>query len=408
MKNETVQSPSKAKNRGLLMLVILWLAYVMFAMNWVAGSTLSPQIIHTFFGQPMSPVVTQLVNYTITAARVVANFLAAFVLIKLGPKRSANLAMTMLAFALLAVWLPNYWAYTVARMIMALGGSMIIVYMNPVVGNYVAQDKKMIANALNTVSYNVGAFVTSMLFVGFAKTLQHNWRLTLTSIASVTIVLLVIWLFTAENFDASTDLSARDEHQIAYTYSDAFKDPFVWKYAIGFSGFLFLYILAVTSFPSVLPEYATKINGSLINVLVTGSAIIGTIVGMRIGLTNARRIPVMFVSGVMMIAAYAAVLWLAASAPLLAYIAAAISGFFMFIQYPIYMNLPHEMPHMSGEKLTMIFGLFWAIAYLMNTVLTITWSVILGQWGWGVASGFYIIAACLYLVFVVQLPETKK
>jgi MFS family permease len=136
MKNETVQSPSKAKNRGLLMLVILWLAYVMFAMNWVAGSTLSPQIIHTFFGQPMSPVVTQLVNYTITAARVVANFLAAFVLIKLGPKRSVNLAMTMLAFALLAVWLPNYWAYTVARMIMALGGSMIIVYMNPVVGNY--------------------------------------------------------------------------------------------------------------------------------------------------------------------------------------------------------------------------------------------------------------------------------
>lgn len=393
--------------RGILMLAILWLAYVTFAMNWVSGSTLSPQIVDTYFNGPVAPIITQVVNYTITAARVVANFVAAYVLIKQGPKKAVTIAMFMLMFAMIAVWIPNYWGYTVARMVMALGGSMVVVYMNPVVANYIQPKKKMIANGLNTVSYNVGAFVTSIMFVVMAKQLTANWKITMSIMAALTIVLFVAWILTAENFNTKNDVSNTEHEVIKYDYKDAFKDSFMWKYSIGFSGFLFLYILAVTSFPAVLPKYAPNIDGSLINMLVTGFAIIGTVVGMRIGLSNTKRKPIMLWSGVIMIAAYAGVLFFANSSTMLAYVSAGLSGFFMYIQYPLYMNLPHEMPKMSPQKLTIIFGLFWAIAYTVYTLLTIIWSLILGSFGWTAASIFYILAACLYIIFVVQLPETK-
>ena len=406
------EHPKRAKStsgamKGVLMLTILWFAYVMFAMNWITGSNLSPEIINTFFGGPVAPVLQQVVNYTITAARIVANFLAAFVLIKFGPKKSVTIAMVFLMFSLVAVWMPNYWGYTISRMIMALGGSMIVVYMNPVVANYIKPDKKIIANGLNTVSYNVGAFFTSILFVAFADKLKMNWQVTMTVMASFTILLLVLWLFISEDFSTDKDVSGANDGEVEYGYKEALKDSFVWKYSVAFSGFLFLYILAVTSFPAVIGKYAPSVDGSLLNMLVTGFAIGGTVVGMKIGLTDAKRKSVFMISGFMMILAYALLLLFADIMPVLSYVLAAISGFFMFIQYPVYMNLPHEMPNMSGQKLTIIFGLFWAIAYAVYTIFTIIWSLILGSAGWTAASIFYILASCLYLVVAYFLPETK-
>ncbi len=39
----------KNARNGYFMMAVLWLAYVTFAMNWVAGSSLTPQITQTFF-----------------------------------------------------------------------------------------------------------------------------------------------------------------------------------------------------------------------------------------------------------------------------------------------------------------------------------------------------------------------
>lgn len=94
---------------------------------------------------------------------------------------------------LVAIYLPNYWAYTAARMVMAVGGSMVIVYMNPIVAHYITNSKeKLRINAANTVSYNVGAFIVAVMFTLFSKHMVENWRLTLTFFASLTI--LFLWL----------------------------------------------------------------------------------------------------------------------------------------------------------------------------------------------------------------------
>ncbi|NEZ46247.1 MFS transporter [Clostridium niameyense] len=396
----------KNSSKGMLMLVVLWFAYVAFAINWVTGSTLGGEVVKTFFNGPVPPVILQVINYTITAARVFANFIAALILMKTGPKRAIRIALGLLMLSVVAVWMPNYWVYTVARMIMALGGSMIVVYMNPVVANYVSSEKKMIANALNTVSYNFGAFLTAILFLSMNKVMRADWRITMTAVSIITVVLFIIWIAGSEDFDTKTNVTGNSI--VEYTYLDGLKDPFVWKYSLGFAGFVFLYILSITSFPAAFPQYAPKINGSMINLLVTGFAILGTVLGTKLGLTDISRKKTMFISGIIMIVSFAIVLYFSNISASIAYVFAAISGFFMFIQYPIYMNLAHEMKDMSPQKLTIIFGLLWAIAYSFYTVLTVIWSLILGKYGWNAASVFYIVSSCLYLVMVLTLPETSK
>lgn len=387
------------------MIVILWLAYVTFAMNWVAGSSLAPQITRTFFGdQPVDPIITQLVNYSITTARVFANLLAAYVLVRLAPKRAAGLAIGLLIMALVAIYLPNYWAYAGARMLMALGGSMIIVYMNPVVAYYIKDAKlKLWINAMNTLSYNLGAFIVSALFAVFAARFVQDWRLTLTFFAATTIILFIAWILQAENFETSEPGEINQEE---YRYSDAIRDPFLWIYALAFACFLTLYVNALVSMKPLLDEH-TVLNGSVVNLLVSGAAIAGTFVGIAIGNKGTPRKQIFLVSGIIMIAAYALTLALGNSQPLPAYLFAALSGFFMFIQYPIFLNLAHELQGMNPKKLTVLFGLFWAIGYAVQTINTIIWSFLLGAVGYTIAMVFLLAVSSLYVVFSAMLPETK-
>jgi MFS family permease len=391
--------------KGYFMMAVLWLAYVTFAMNWVAGSSLTPQITQTFFGGPVDPLISQLVNYSITTARVFANILAAVVLMKLGPKKAAGVAVGLLMMGLVAIYLPNYWAYTVARMVMAIGGSMVIVYMNPIVAHYITNSKvKLRINAANTVAYNTGAFIVAVLFTIFAKQMVVNWRLTLTFFASLTILFFVGWLWKAETFETKQINDGKAE---AYGYKDALKDGFLWRYGMAFASFLTLYVLSLVSFKAIFDQY-TLLNGSITNLLISGFGILGTFVGIRIGNNGVPRKPILIISGIVMVGAFALALVFANKIPLLSYSLIAISGFAMYIQYPIFLNLPHELKGMTPQRLTIMFGLFWALAYAGQTIATIVWSYILGSSGYTPAMIFFIAVSSLYIFLVATFPETRQ
>ncbi|WP_309528161.1 MFS transporter [Neobacillus cucumis] len=390
--------------KGYFMMAVLWLAYVTFAMNWVAGSSLTPQITATFFGGPVDPLISQLVNYSITTARVFANILAAVVLMKLGPKKAAGTAIGLLMMGLVAIYLPNYWAYTVARMVMAVGGSMVIVYMNPVVAHYVKNSQiKLRINAANTVAYNTGAFIVAVLFTVFAKQMVANWRLTLTFFAALTLLFFIAWLWKAETFETRVS----GEKAETYGYKDALKDGFLWRYGLAFASFLTLYVLSLVSFKAIFDQY-TLLNGSVTNLLISGFGILGTFAGIRIGNKGVPRKPALLFSGIVMVGTFALAIVFANKIPLLSYTLIAISGFAMYIQYPIFLNLPHELKGMTPQRLTIMFGLFWAIAYAGQTIATIIWSFILGTSGYTPAMIFFIAASSLYIFLVATFPETKQ
>ena len=386
---------------GILMFFTLFAAYVTFAASWVGGSNLGPQIIHTYFGGNVSPVISQVVNYTITIARVIANFLAALVLMKLGIKRAAQFALLLLSFSLVAAWMPNYWMYVGARMLMALGGSMIMVYMNPIVVKFVSREQKIFYSSFITASYNIGAFIMAIAFVLFANAMRYNWRITLSCIAILSIIFFTIWLFKSEDFATSSNEKVEND----YSYGTAIKDLFVWKFSIGFSAFLFLYVMTLTSLPPTLTGFFSGFKSEAMICAVSGGGMVGTLLMLKVKLERKRK-PVLLALGTIAIASISIAVFFAGIAPIVSYVLLFIGGIALFAQYPIYLKIRHELPNMTPQKSTLMFGIIWALTYGMYTILNIIWSLVLGSNGLVASNIFYIVASCLYLVAIIFLPET--
>jgi len=195
---------SPTRRQGIIMFVLLITAYVVFATNWVAGSNLSKQITdHYFNGEKVSPIISEVVNYTITIARIIANLLAAFILIRLHPRKAAMLALFCLCFSFFAIFTHNYWLYTISRMIMAFGGSMIIVFINSFVAKFIPNDKKIMTSAIITAAYNVGAALVAILFLLFKEHFVDDWRYTMIGFSIFSIILFVCWLIFSHDFEHS-------------------------------------------------------------------------------------------------------------------------------------------------------------------------------------------------------------
>lgn len=425
MNNHHSNIPSKS--RGIFMFILLLFSYVIFATNWVAGSNLSKQITAYYFnGQKVSPIISEVVNYTITIARIIANLLAAYVLIKLNPKKASLFALFCLCFSFIAIFSPNYWVYTIARMIMALGGSMIMIFINTFVVKFVSRNKRIITSAFITASYNFGAALVAILFFLFKDTFTKNWQYTMIGFSFLSIVSLVIWALFAEDFKStitwktpnyfvqklyleSLQHSHEPEVKQNYTYKDAFKDKFIYLFSIGFGGFLFLYVMPLVSLPN---KVADAVGGSFrpefMILSVTLGGITGTIISIFVARIHFRRKPFLITNGFLMISCMAAGLYLVSSTPVLSYLLFAASGMFMYLQYPVYLNCPYELPNITSQKLTIMFGMFWAFGYAIYTILNFIWSIILQNFGYQTSIYFYLLASCMYFVFTLTMTENYR
>ena len=403
-----MENKSISNKTGILMFYTLFLAYITFAASWVGGSTLGPQIVSTFFGDKgVDPTISEMVNYTITVARVIANFLAAAVLVKFGIKRAAIIAIGLLCFALVAVWMPSYPLYIVARMIMALGGSMIMVYMNPIVVRFVSQENKIFYSSLITASYNIGAFVIAIAFVFWADTLRMDWRLTLSGIALMAIICFLVWLFKAENFETGGGQAGQAP---TYSYGQALKDSFVWRFAVGFAAFLILYVMSLNSIPGQLAkEFPDIFVAGYMICAVSGGGITGTLVRLKSPVNRERR-PYLVRLGIMAIATMTAGIASIAILKMafLGYLFFFACGFLIFYQYAVYLNIPHELPNMNPQKATLMFGIIWGVTYGLYTVLNYFWSWIYGNFGFWPSALFYLAVPVIYLAMILTLPETYK
>lgn len=425
MKEVSLQSPSR--KQGVIMFALLISAYIIFATNWVAGSNLSKQITdHYFNGEKVSPIISEVVNYTITIARIIANLLAAYVLIKLHPKKAAIFALFCLCFSFFAVFSHNYWLYTASRMIMALGGSMIMVFINTYVAKFIPNDKKILTSAIITAAYNFGAAVVAILFLVFKEHFIDDWRYTMIGFSIFSILLLIAWLVLARDFEPTITWKhpnyfvykllieskevAEEEEVKKYTYADGFKDKFIYFFSLGFGGFLFLYVMPLVSLPRVVAEHSHNANfkPEFMILTVTVGGIMGTLFSILVTRKlDFRRKPFLIVHGILMIGFMAAGLYAVSSNEVLAYIMFALSGFVMYSQYPVYLNYPYELPKMNSQRLTIMFGMFWAFGYAIYTLFNFIWSLILNHMGYTPSILFYLLGSVIYIIFVFTFPETR-
>ena len=425
MKEVSLQSPTR--RQGVIMFALLICAYIIFATNWVAGSNLSKQITdHYFNGEKVSPIISEIVNYTITIARIIANLLAAYILIKLHPRKAVIFALFCLCFSFFAIFSHNYWLYTISRMIMALGGSMIMVFINTYVAKFIPNDKKILTSAIITASYNFGAAVVAILFLVFKEHFIDDWRYTMIGFSIFSIIIFIIWLAVAKDFEPTITWKhpnyfvykllieskevAEDEELKEYTYADGFRDKFIYFFSLGFGGFLFLYVMPLVSLPRVVAEHSHNANfkPEFMILMVTIGGIVGTLSNILITRKfDFRRKPFLVLHGVLMIGFMATGLYVVSTNAILSYIMFVLSGFVMYSQYPVYLNYPYELPKMNSQKLTIMFGMFWAFGYVIYTLFNFIWSLILNHFGYVSSISFYLVESVIYIIFVFAFPETR-
>lgn len=378
---------------------IIFLTYAVFAMSWVAGSMMTPQIMHYFNVEGVAAATWS--TNAITIAKVIGNLLAAWVLVKLKPKKAFALASLLVVGGVIGAFVSSYPMFVLARLILGFGGALIIVYFNPIVLYYFTPPERPTVNGLNSVAFNTGNLV-ALLITGSLLSQLGSWHHVIIAISIVSAVLLIGWWIISDDFPLTAPAKENEIQKSAYTMRDGLKDPFNWFLPFAYSGLLFCYIGVFSLFP-LTPGFA--VPGRILTILMITAGMVGTIGGIILTKKYPLRIPVMRWCGLLMTIFAAITIW--TSNVMLAYVASFGLGFFMFLPITAMFTLPQELPDMTPGRITVVFSMFWSIAYIIETIMMYCAGLIADITGnMFNAAIFVVICSITYFVASFFLPET--
>lgn len=398
MENATKQNSARAH----IIEIIMFLSYAFFAVNWIAGTTLTPQIMEHFDLKSFSSAT--FISNAITVAKIIGNLMAAKILIKLYPKKAISLAAILIVGgSFLGVFAPSYVIFVIARFIMGFGGALFVVYFGPIVMNYFSADKRATINGINAAAYNVGS-ILAMIIVAPVINWLVTWQKSMMFFAICSLVLMVAWFIFGEDFEvnkpvAQKDVAAEDE----YTLGQALKEKFSYVFPFTYAGLLTLYIVVLTIFPI---SDGAPVDPKFLSATVAIAGVVGAAVGIGAAKRFSKRLPVIRWSGLLMsLSGLAMVL---TGSTTVALIAAAFLGFFMFVPMTALVTIPQEMPGMTPSKLTLIMGIFWSFSYIFETFFYFVIGMIIDKSGF--KAGLLLAVALSFTFFIGSflLPETGK
>ncbi|MCG7585778.1 MFS transporter [Photobacterium sp. OFAV2-7] len=379
---------------------VIFMTYALFAMSWVAGSMMTKDIMAYYNIEGMA-AATWMTN-AITIAKIIGNLSAAWLLVKMGPKKAFAFASVLIVAGVVGAFASNYPLYVFSRLVMGFGGAFAIVYFNPIVINYFSAEERPMINGINAAAFNTGNLLALLLTGSLLLTFQ-SWQNVIVLISLASLAVLVVWWFISDDFSLAGGTDNKNEQQ-AYTLKDGFKEPVNFWLPIAYSGLLFCYIAVFALFPLV-PSFAAE--AKYLSSIMIGAGMVGTVAGIMITKRYPLRVPVIRYCGLAM-TLFAALMISTASAPV-AYGAAFMAGFFMFMPMTALITLPQELPDMNPARITVIFGMFWSISYMIETGLMYLAGVIADVSG-NIALSATFAVACSSTFFLASffLPETGK
>lgn len=382
---------------------VMFLTYALFAVNWIAGSTLTPQIMKYF--QLDSFMSATFISNSITVAKIIGNFCAAGILVKLYPKKAIGLGSLLVVLgSVLAILAPQYWVFVLGRFIMGFGGAVYVVYFSPVVIHYFKPETRPTVNALNSVAYNVGGML-AMLVVGPVIAVMQTWQASMAFFAVISGVLFVLWLFVGQDFALNSNSSSAvdDVAKESYSFSQALSEKINWILPFTYSGILTFYIVLLNIFPF---SGTTAIDSKTLSVVVAFGGIVGTIITILMSKVYFKRLPVIRICGFLLTAC--GILMFTTTNGIIATIAAFAIGNLMFIPVTSLFMIPQELPNMTPAKLTKIMGLFWALAYIIETIVFFIIGIVIDKSGYTSGLTVAVVISATAFLGSFLLPETGK
>lgn len=393
MGNQSVKTSSA---RAGLIEFVMFFTYAFFAVNWIAGSTLTKQIMDYF--QLKSFASATFISNAITLAKIIGNFLAAGILNKLLPKKAIGLGSGLIVLgSLLAILAPQYWLFILGRFIMGFGGALYVVYFSPVVIHYFTPEKRPTINALNGVAYNFGG-ILAMIVVGPVIAWLNTWQYSMAFFAAISALLFVLWPFIGQDFELNRSAGAT---QAPYTIGQALKEKINWLLPLTYSGLLTFYIVLLNIFPI---SGTTAISAKTLSTLVAVGGIIGSLVAIALSKVYFLRKPVIRLAGLVMTGF--GILMFNTSNGVVASASALLIGVSMFLPVTSLMMIPQELPNMTPARLTTIMGLFWALSYIIETAIYFLIGFIIDRAGYTTGLNLALVASVTLFLGSFLLPET--
>jgi len=384
-------------NNKHLVATLVFVSYTLFAMAWVGGTASMGQIMSAM--QVDSLASASFISGAVTLAKIVGTFIAAWLALQVGVKKAFFIAGLLIAVGLLTPLAPNYELLLLSRFLMGLGGAFMIVYFNPIVMAWFAPEERPTINGINAVAFNVGTGIILWQMANF-NSLTGSWQKSLIIFSLASLALSFVWLLvknkTDDNHSAEKQTEQLQEH---YSYVDGLKDKFNWVYALTYSGILAFYICLFTFYPKA---------GISQSALVIASGIFGTLAGIFYSKKFSARVPVIRWSGLIITITVLGLSF--GELEILQTICAMALGFFIFFPVTALVTIPHELPKMTGQKVTVIFSLFYSISYLVATV--VLWSfgklVDINQGDFNSAFVLITVVSSTFFIGSFFLPETAK
>jgi MFS family permease len=382
-------------NNKYLVAILVFASYTLFAMAWVGGTASMGQIMASMHIDSLASA--SFISGAVTLAKIVGTFIAAWLAVKVGVKKAFFISGILISVGILSPLAPNYELLLLSRFLMGLGGAFMIVYFNPIVMSWFTPEERPTINGINAVAFNVGTGIILWQMSNF-NALTGSWQSTLILFSLVSVLLSVAWLLV-ENKEANTGTKNDEKTQVHYSYIDGLKDKFNWIYALTYSGILAFYICLFTFYPKA---------GISQSALVIASGIIGTLAGIVYRKKFATRVPVIRWSGLVIIITVLGLSF--GSGEWLQTLCAMALGFFIFFPVTALVTIPHELPNMTGERITVVFSLFYSISYLIATI--VLWNfgrlVDINQGDFTSAFTLITVVSSTFFIGSFFLPETAN
>ncbi len=375
---------------------IAFVSYVLFALAWVGGTANMAQIMDAMGIKSLAEASA--LSTTVTLAKIVGTFVAAGVAVKFGLKWAFFVSALMIGVGLATPYTTNYDLLLGSRFVMGLGGALMIVYLNPIVLKYFEPSERPMVNGINAVAFNVGTAIV-FWFVSDLNALFGGWKETLAAFSIASIVLGVLWALV----DYSEEPKAQGAAGAAqadndYGYVKGLTDSFNWRFSLAYAGILSFYICLFTFSSAAGLNATTK--------YVMGAGIVGTIVGMIYSQRFPKRIPILRWSGFGVVLSAAGLFFF--DSMLVKNLCGFATGFFIFLPVAALVTMPQELPGMTGQRITVVFSLFYSISYLISTAVIWLFGQLVDMYdgSFEMAFMFIILISSSFFFGSFFLPET--
>ncbi|XQW85110.1 CynX/NimT family MFS transporter [Thalassotalea piscium] len=375
---------------------IVFISYVLFAMAWVGGAASMQQIMSTMHVDSLASA--SFISGMVTLAKIVGTFGAAWIAIKFGIKYAFFIASLLITIGILTPFAPNYELLLLSRFLMGLGGAFMIVYFNPIVMHWFPVKERAVINGLNAVAFNVGTGVI-LWKMNEINALTGSWKMSLIVFSLASLLFTLAWLLVKFEPQKDAHQQSIDDASGHYSYVDGLKDKFNWIYGLTYSGLLAFYICLFTFYPKAGISQSTW---------VIGFGIVGTLAGIIYSKKNPMRLPIIRWSGAMITLTIIGISFSPSTE--LQTISAILLGFFVFFPVTALVSIPHELPKMTGQRITVVFSLFYSISYLISTIVLWLFGKLVDMNQGDYTASFILISVVSATFFVGSffLPETGK